>query len=169
MLFVAGYSGIGKTSLIHELYNPIVRQGGHFVSGKFDQVVRNIPYGALTQALRNLVRQLLTQSEDELSKWRAQLSAVLGSNGGVLAEVIPEIELILGKQAPPPPLDPTEARNRFGHVFQSFVRIGWHLGLFIFPASRIKFGWLACFIHIHNNSIQSMTNCVIDLFLDSIR
>jgi predicted ATPase len=122
MLFVAGYSGIGKTSLIHELYNPIVRQGGHFVSGKFDQVVRNIPYGALTQALRNLVRQLLTQSEGELSKWRAQLSAVLGSNGGVLAEVIPEIELILGKQAPPPPLDPTEARNRFGYVFQGFVR-----------------------------------------------
>jgi predicted ATPase len=39
----------------------------------------------------------------------------------VLAEVIPEIELILGPQPPPPPLDPTEARNRFGYVFQRFV------------------------------------------------
>src|SRR5262249_52301411 len=122
MMLVAGYSGIGKTSLIHELYNPIVRQRGHFVGGKFDQVVRNIPYGALTQALRNLVRQLLTEREDDLSRLRAQLSDVLGANGGVLAEVIPEIELILGKQAPPPPLDPTEARNRFGYVFQGFIR-----------------------------------------------
>jgi predicted ATPase/transcriptional regulator with GAF, ATPase, and Fis domain len=122
MMLVAGYSGIGKTSLIQELAQPIVRQRGHFVGGKFDQVVRNIPYGALTQALRTLVRQLLTESEGELSRWRAQLSEALGANGGVLAEVIPEIELILGKQAPPPPLDPTEARNRFGYVFQSFVR-----------------------------------------------
>jgi len=122
MMLVSGYSGIGKTSLIHELHNPIVRQRGHFVGGKFDQVVRNIPYGALTQALRTLVRQLLTESEGELSRWRAQLSDSLGANGGVLAEVIPEIELILGEQAPPPPLDPTEARNRFGYVFQSFVR-----------------------------------------------
>jgi predicted ATPase/transcriptional regulator with GAF, ATPase, and Fis domain len=122
MMLVAGYSGIGKTSLIHELYDPIVRQRGHFISGKFDQVLRNIPYGALTQALRNLVRQLLAESEDDLSRWRARFSDVLGANVGVLAEVIPEIELILGKQAPPPPLDPTEARNRFGYVFQSFVR-----------------------------------------------
>src|SRR5262249_58972987 len=93
-----------------------------FSGGEFDQVVGTIPYGALTAALSDLVRQLLTESEGDLSRWRARLSVVLGGNGGVLAEVIPEIELILGKQAPPPPLDPTEARNRFGYVFQSFVR-----------------------------------------------
>ena len=121
LLLVSGYSGIGKTSLIHELYRPIVRQRGYFITGKFDQVVRNIPYGAFAQALRSLVGQLLTESEDRLAQWRARLSAALGANGGVLAEVIPELELILGKQAPPPPLDPTEARNRFGYVFQQFV------------------------------------------------
>ena len=109
LMLVSGYSGIGKTSLIHELYKPIVRQRGYFIAGKFDQVVRNIPYGALTQALRSLVWQLLTESEDRLSLWRARLSDALGTNGGVLAEVIPEIELIIGKQAPPPPLDPTRS------------------------------------------------------------
>jgi len=121
LLLVSGYSGIGKTSLISELYKPIVKQRGYFLAGKFDQVMRNMPYGALIQAFRGFVWQVLAESEDRLAEWRARLSEALGANGGVLAEVIPEIEFVLGKQAPPPPLDPAEAQNRFRYVFQSFV------------------------------------------------
>ena len=121
MMLVDGYSGIGKTSLIQELYKPIVLQKGYFISGKFDQVGRNVPFGALIQAFRGLVQQLLTESEERLALWRAKLFAALGANGGVLVEVIPEIELIVGKQSPPPALGPTEALNRFQLVFQNFV------------------------------------------------
>ena len=121
LLLVSGYSGIGKTSLISELYRPIVRQRGYFVAGKFDQVARNIPYGALIQAFGGLVRTILTESEDRLADWRRRLVEALGSNGSVLAEVIPEIEFVIGKQAPPPPLDSAEAQNRFRYVFQSFL------------------------------------------------
>lgn len=121
MLLVTGYSGIGKTSLIQELYKPIVRQRGYFISGKFDQVTRANPFGALIQAFRGLVRQLLTESEARLASWRIQLAEALGGNGGVLAEVVPEIELIIGKQAPPPMVGPTEALNRFQLVIQNFV------------------------------------------------
>ncbi len=121
MMLVAGYSGIGKTSLIQELYKPIVRQRGYFISGKFDQVVRNIPFGALIQAFRALVRQLLTESETRLAGCRATLLQALGANGGVLAEVIPEIEFIIGKQPPAVALGPTEALNRFQLMFQNFV------------------------------------------------
>ncbi len=121
MLLVTGYSGIGKTALIQELYKPIVRQKGYFISGKFDQVVRTNPFGALIQAFRGLVRQLLAESEERLAIWRADLAAVLGANGGVLTEVMPEIELILGKQPPVPAVGPTEALNRFQMVFQNFV------------------------------------------------
>ncbi len=121
LLLVAGYSGIGKTSLIQELQRPILRQRGYFVSGKADQIVRNIPYGVLAQALGSLVRQLLTESEERLAGWRVTLAEALGANAAVLAEVIPEIELVTGRQPPPPPLEPTEAGNRFSYVFQSFV------------------------------------------------
>ncbi len=121
MMLVSGYSGIGKTSFIQELYKPIVRERGYFISGKFDQVVRNIPFGALIQAFQGLIRQLLTESEESLVQWRSILSASLSNNGGVLAEVIPEIELIIGEQEQPHELGPTESLNRFQLVFQNFV------------------------------------------------
>ncbi|MGE0886804.1 MAG: sigma 54-interacting transcriptional regulator [Blastocatellales bacterium] len=121
MMLVAGYSGIGKTSLIQELYQPIVRQKGYFISGKFDQVARGVPFGALIQAFRGLVRQLLTESEEKLTTWRAILTEALGGQGRALAEVIPEIELIVGKQPPLPNVGLTEALNRFQLVFQNFV------------------------------------------------
>jgi predicted ATPase len=123
LCLVAGYSGIGKTSLIQELYGPIARKRGYFISGKFDQVVRNVPFGALVQALRDLVRQLLRESEEQLDAWRKRLSHALGANGGVLSEVIPEIEWIVGPQAAPPELGASEALNRFQLVFQNFLGV----------------------------------------------
>ncbi|MFN0123080.1 MAG: sigma 54-interacting transcriptional regulator [Blastocatellia bacterium] len=121
MMLVAGYSGIGKTSLIQELYKPIVRERGYFIAGKFDQVARGVPFGALIQAFRALIRQLLTETEEQLAAWRARLTQALGASGGVVAEVIPEIELIIGPQPPAPPLGPAAALNRFQLVFQKFV------------------------------------------------
>ncbi len=120
LMLVSGYAGIGKTSLIQELYQPIVRRRGYFIAGKFDQIIRT-PYGALIQAFRGLVHQLLTENEDQLAVWRSRLADALGTNGGVLAEVIPEIELIMGQQPQPPPLAPTEAQNRFRLVLGNFV------------------------------------------------
>lgn len=121
MLLVDGYPGIGKTALVLALCRPLVRRQGYFVSGKFDLVVRGVPFGALIQAFRELVRQMLTESEARLAHWREVLGRALGANGGVLAQVIPEIGFILGEQPPPVPLAPTEAQNRFQRVFQNFV------------------------------------------------
>jgi predicted ATPase/signal transduction histidine kinase len=121
MVLVEGYSGIGKTALIQELVRPIVRRKGYFLSGKFDQVARGLPFGALIQAFRALVRQLLTESEQRLAHWRDTLERALGANGGVLAEVIPEIEFIVGPQAAPATLGSMEAQNRFQRVLQNFV------------------------------------------------
>jgi predicted ATPase/transcriptional regulator with GAF, ATPase, and Fis domain len=122
-MLVAGYAGIGKTTLIQELYKPLVRQRGYFIAGKFDQLARNIPYHAFIQAFQQLVQRLLAEGEERLHVWRVQLAAALGVNGGVLAEVLPEIELILGRQPPVPPLGPTEAQNRFILVLQNFLSV----------------------------------------------
>jgi len=97
LLLVSGYSGVGKTTLIQELYKPLVRQRGYFINGKFEQLERNIPYQALLQAFRRLVQRWLTEGEERLNTWRVEIETALGGNGGVLAEMLPEIELILGR------------------------------------------------------------------------
>jgi len=84
LVLVSGYSGIGKSSVVHELHKVLVPPRGLFASGKFDQYKRDIPYATLAQAFQSLVRPLLGQSEAELGRWRGALSEALGSNGQLI-------------------------------------------------------------------------------------
>ena len=123
MMLVSGYSGIGKSALVQVLYKPITRLRGYFISGKFDQYQRNIPYSAFVSAFSNLIRQLLTETHTQLYQWREKLAAAFGVNGQVIIDVIPEVELIVGKQTSVPELPPTEAQNRFRLVLKNFIRV----------------------------------------------
>ncbi|GET40563.1 trifunctional serine/threonine-protein kinase/ATP-binding protein/sensor histidine kinase [Microseira wollei] len=123
LLLVSGYSGIGKTSIIKEIHKPIVRQRGYFIAGKFDQFKRNIPYASITQAFQSLIGQLLTEPADKLQIWKNKLLEALGQNGQVIIDVIPQVELIIGKQPEIPQLPPTETQNRFNLVFKQFIHV----------------------------------------------
>ena len=123
MMLVSGYAGIGKSALVQELYKPITGKRGYFISGKFDQFQRNIPYSAIADALQKLVRQLLSEPDEQVQQWRSLLQTALGSNGQLIVDVIPEIELIIGKQSPVPEVGATEAQNRFNRVFQQFIQV----------------------------------------------
>lgn len=120
-LFISGFSGIGKTRLIQELQKPLVKNRGYFSSGKFDQYQKNIPYSSLIQALRNLIRTFLTESDDQLAHWRDRILEAVNGNGGVIIDVVPELEFIIGSQPKPAPLPPVEARNRFNNLFGRFL------------------------------------------------
>lgn len=123
VMVVKGYSGIGKSSLVNEIHKPIVAARGYFISGKFDQFQRNIPYSAVISAFQSLVKQLLTESETQLTQWRTKLLNALGNNAQVIIDVVPDVELIIGKQPAAADLAPTEAQNRFNLVFQNFIRV----------------------------------------------
>ena len=123
LILVSGYSGIGKTSVINEVNKPITKTGGYFISGKSDQFKRDIPYASLIQAFSSLCRQLLTESSSQLKRWQYKIQKAVGNNGQVIIDLIPEVELIIGKQIEIPQLEPTEAQNRLNQVFQKFVRL----------------------------------------------
>ena len=123
MVLIAGHLGIGKTSLVQELYRPITLRGGYFVSGKFDPMQRNLPYFALLQALRSLIQQILSEPEAMVSAWRALLLEALGANAQIMLDVIPELERITGPVPAVMELPPGQAQNRYRLVFQNFARV----------------------------------------------
>ncbi|WP_293128425.1 AAA family ATPase [Microcoleus sp. bin38.metabat.b11b12b14.051] len=123
MMLVTGYSGIGKSSLVQEIYKPITEKRGYFISGKFDQFQRDIPYSAIISAFSGLVRQLLTESAETLAGWRTKLLTALGANCQVIIDVIPVVELIVGKQPQVAELRSNEAQIRFYFVFEKFIRV----------------------------------------------
>jgi predicted ATPase/signal transduction histidine kinase len=123
MMLVAGFSGIGKTAVINEIHKPIVRQRGYFIKGKYDQFQRNIPFSAFVQAFRDLMEQLLSESDAELEQWQRKIITAVGENGQVIVEVIPELERIIGKQQPVSELSGSAAENRFNLLFQKFISV----------------------------------------------
>ncbi|MBD2578035.1 ATP-binding sensor histidine kinase [Oscillatoria sp. FACHB-1406] len=123
IMLVAGFSGIGKTAVINEVHKPIVRQRGYFIKGKFDQFNRDLPLSAFVQAFRDLIGQLLGESDARLEEWKTQILDALRESGQAIINTIPELERIIGKQPPVPELSGTAAQNRFNVLFEKFVRV----------------------------------------------
>jgi PAS domain S-box-containing protein len=123
ILLVSGYSGIGKSSLIHSIHQAVHQKQGIYLSGKFDQFKRNIPYATLAHAFQGFILHMLGGSQVELSRWRDVILKTVGGNGQLLVDLIPALELVIGKQPAAVELVSTEAQNRLQLVFDQFVRV----------------------------------------------
>ncbi len=129
-IFIMGESGIGKTALVAESYKPLTRHCGYFVSGTFERSrsesssagaegrgagerpsARTRAYRGWISALSELIRQLLTETETSLGRWRDRLLQALLREGQAneddnadfanLLALIPELQLVLGPNLPP--------------------------------------------------------------------
>ncbi|MCP4700875.1 MAG: serine/threonine-protein kinase PknK, partial [Gammaproteobacteria bacterium] len=123
MMLVAGSSGVGKSALVREIYRPVTQKRACFISGKFDQLQRNIPYAAFAAAFAVLVRQILSESKAQLAQWKEKILVAVGPNARVIIAVIPEVEQITGAQPEIPELPPAESQNRFNLVFRNFIKV----------------------------------------------
>ncbi|MBD2386944.1 hybrid sensor histidine kinase/response regulator [Cylindrospermum sp. FACHB-282] len=123
LILVAGFSGIGKTAVVNEVYKAIVHQRGYFVKGKFDQFQRDIPFLAWVQALQNLMRQLFGESSIQVETWRIKILTALGTQAKVLIDFIPELELLIGNQPDVPELAGNIGQNRLYLLFKKLLQV----------------------------------------------
>lgn len=136
IVLVKGPAGAGKSALVHEVQTitvqnsmkqrsileiPIKNRSRYFISCKFDQLKRGTPYGPLIQAFKELIHHLLAESDEQISIWREKLLRALEPNGQVIVDVIPDLELIIGRQQEIPELGGEENLNRFNYVFEKFI------------------------------------------------
>ena len=122
LTLVSGKSGTGKTSLIYEVYKPLTSKKGYFIKGKHQQFQKDRPYQAITEALSSFVSLMLSENEKKLVHWKSIIQNALGGQGKLLTDLIPNLELIIGKQEKLPVLGINEAQNRFHYVFGQFIK-----------------------------------------------
>jgi predicted ATPase/signal transduction histidine kinase/GAF domain-containing protein len=120
-VFVAGPSGVGKSALVNEFRRSLSLSEALFATGKFDQYKQNIPLATVSEAFEGLLRQILTQGDREVDRWRAAIITAVGTNGRLMTDLLPTLFLVIGEQPQLADVSPQEAKNRFRLVFRRFV------------------------------------------------
>jgi PAS domain S-box-containing protein len=123
VLLVTGNAGIGKSALVNEISKSLLQMRGIFLSGKFDQLTRSIVYSAIGNAFNGLVKDILSRPNEELKQWRENILLACGKHAKIITNIIPELEIIIGKQPDLEEIEPEQSRNRHNRVFRSFVRV----------------------------------------------
>lgn len=123
IVLISGPAGAGKSTLAREASRLITDQRGRFCVGKFERLRRDIPYSALVEAFQEVFRQVLAEDRDRLARTRRELEDGLRGSAPLLVRILPQIELLLGRQPPAPPLAGAESTVRLQHAICQLVRV----------------------------------------------
>jgi PAS domain S-box-containing protein len=123
LILVSGSPGTGKSSIVREVFETYTPPRALFAAGKFDQYMGDVPYATLAESFRSLVDYVLSKDQSELRLWQEAFVSALGPNASLLAELIPGLELVMGKQPPVVGLSPKEAELRFQVVLRRFIAV----------------------------------------------
>lgn len=123
VMLVTGYSGIGKSAIVNELLKEITIKDAYFATGKYEHLKKNVAYSAIALAFKEVIRQILGESDTKISLWKEKLLDALGNNGQVIIDIIPELEYLIGEQPSVEKLGSSENQNRFNMVFQRFISV----------------------------------------------
>ncbi|WP_076070937.1 ATP-binding protein [Sphingomonas montana] len=120
VVLLGGPAGVGKSSIVSAF--EIAREDrGLVVRGKGDQQKQDVPYGALSQALAQLVGHVTSLDAGARTLWQDRLRSALGVNAQAMVNLVPDLATILGEQKALVPLPPGEAEARFQQAFETFL------------------------------------------------
>jgi|GEM_PF-2886747 len=125
LLLIDGYSGAGKSALVNDIHKKMTEKRGYFISGKFDQTKKNIPYYAFLQIFNDLFKQLMSLSTEALEQWMEPIIKTLNKTGHALFELIPALKKIIhfDETEQSHELDSKQVEHRFNYAMQQFFSL----------------------------------------------
>jgi len=120
---LSGKSGTGKTTLVKQFLNQNKEDEVLFSYGKFGQFGNSHPYAALIQSIEQLTDMILLEPDHVFSEYQSEFKSALGDNGGVISNLIPKFNSIIGVQEKPLLLGAIETRNRFFNVIDRIYQV----------------------------------------------
>ncbi len=133
--FLSGAAGSGKSKLVEGVAKIIGSTAAQFAAGKSDQMQRDIPYAPIAQAIRTLTARLLTADSADFGAARERMGAKLAGQGELIAELVPEMEFIIGRTVAladgPMQQAQTRVHRAIQHTLSAFVEQGAPLILFL--------------------------------------
>ncbi len=117
LITIGGFSGTGKTSVVHELHKSLSSNFGFYGESKFDQLNSSTPYYGITKILDEYFESILKQDKELGSNLKSKLLDRLGKDSFVLTTKIKNLEYLIGKQEVGDKLSLKEEEERFNKLF----------------------------------------------------
>lgn len=121
IVFVNGSTGLGKTTFLNEILNPVHENHGLCLNFNFS-FHHDTPYGPFINVLNNYIEYIINDT-GKANDFSSNLKEALGSNARIISDLIPALEILIGKQDEVANLPPVESENRFIHIFQTFFKV----------------------------------------------
>ena len=96
LLIISGPTGSGKGKLAKSLKETVEQQGGFFLTGKFDFLQRDQPFGTFRDVFSQFPRRVLERGNDVVEKVRSDIWTAVGNSKDVLTNLCPNFDDILG-------------------------------------------------------------------------
>ncbi|WP_227764361.1 AAA family ATPase [Zhaonella formicivorans] len=123
IVFAEGMAGIGKTRLLQQFFKQVQKEQGFFISGKFQSLNNETPYGALIEAVEQLFIWIMGQSREEIAAWQKKILAKLSTNAPLVAALTPYFELLVGKQPKVELSSSLGVRERLFYAFYQLLQL----------------------------------------------
>ena len=125
-LGIQRYAGTGKSSLADKIREPLRKQEGRFIGGKFDELGVVSPLSIIFNAFEEYCVETITGNPIVLANTRASVNLVLGTNARILYDLIPSLPQLLGDHSQDSgrrnKSEGIEALNRIVFYFRALVR-----------------------------------------------
>lgn len=122
---IKGSAGVGKTILASYMKESVIKDGGYFVRGKFDQMQSAELYCAFVSAFTDMIDQVVQRGPGSVDLMKTSIKNAVHIEQRILVDMIPSLEAILGfqkKESFNESRRSSDELNRFKFVFRMFVR-----------------------------------------------